>query len=442
LRSPKIAVSIRELKREWTAAMPRKVVNALTPLTVKNAKPGRYADGGGLYLLVKPTGARSWLYRATIAGKVRDIGLGAAGPGGVSLADARDLARDKAREAAAGVIPVSDRRKRASEAKAAAQAEKIARSTFRQVAEAHISLHEDSWRNEKHRAQWTATLTAYAYPHFGDIPVADVGTEHVLAALQPIWKDKPETAARVRGRIENILDAAKAQGLRSGENPARWRGHLDHILPKRTRLSRGHHAALPYADLPAFMASLADREAIAARALEFTILTAARSGETLGATWAEIDLDAALWTIPAIRMKAGKEHRVPLSPAALVILHTIKPLHTRPDDMTVPVFPGQRGGPLSVMAMTMILRRMKREDITVHGFRSAFRDWAAESTSFAHEVCEMALAHVIGNKAEAAYRRGDLFDKRRKLMEAWASYCTTAPAAGAKVTPIRRTTAA
>ncbi len=422
--------------------MPRKVTNALTPLTVKNAKPGRYADGAGLYLLVKPTGARSWLYRATIAGKVRDIGLGTAGPGGVSLADARDLARDKAREAAAGAIPVSDRRKRASEAKAAAQADKIARSTFRQVAEAHISLHEDSWRNEKHRAQWTATLSAYAYPHFGDIPVADVGTEHVLAALQPIWKDKPETAARVRGRIENILDAAKAQGLRSGENPARWRGHLDHILPKRTRLSRGHHAALPYAELPAFMVGLAGREAIAARALEFTILTAARSGETLGATWAEIDLNAAIWTIPAIRMKAGKEHRVPLSPAALAILRTVKPLHTKPDDLSAPLFPGQRTGQLSVMAMTMILRRMKREDITVHGFRSAFRDWAAESTSFAHEVCEMALAHVIGNKAEAAYRRGDLFEKRRKLMEAWATYATTKPAEGEKVTPIRRTAVA
>lgn len=416
--------------------MPRKIVNALTPLAVKNARPGRHADGGGLYVLVKPSGARSWLYRATVAGKVRDIGLGpAAGAEAVSLADARELARDKAKEAKSGAIPVSDLRRRTQDAKAAAQAAKVSQSSFQTVAEGYVALHEDSWRNDKHRAQWRATLATYAYPHFGDMAVAAIGTEHVLAALQPIWKAKPETAGRVRGRIENILDAAKVQGLRSGENPARWRGHLDHLLPKRARHTRGHHAAMPYAEVPAFMAELAGREAVAARALEFTILTAARSGETLGATWAEVDLAAAVWTIPGARMKAGTEHRVPLSPRAVAILKAIQPLNTR-DRSDAPLFPSTNGGALSGMAMAMLLRRMVSA-VTVHGFRSAFRDWAAESTAFAHEVCEMALAHVIGNKAEAAYRRGDLFDKRRRLMDDWATYCASNGAAGAKVTPIR-----
>ncbi len=417
--------------------MPRKIVNGLTPLSVKNAKPGRYADGGGLYLLVKESGARSWLYRATIAGKVRDIGLGpAAGLDAVSLADARELARDKAKEARSGTIPVSDRRKLAQEAKAAAQAAKVTGTSFRVAAAAYIALHEDSWRNDKHRAQWRATLAAYAYPHFGDIAVADIATEHVMAALQPIWKTKPETASRLRGRIESILDAAKVQGLRSGENPARWRGHLEQVLPKRAPHTRGHHAALPYVEVPAFITNLTGREAIGASALEFTILTAARSGEALGATWTEIDLDAAVWTVPAARMKARKEHRVPLCPRAVAILQAVQPLNTR-DSADAPIFPGAKGGQLSGMAMAMLMRRMGSV-ATVHGFRSAFRDWAAECTAFAHEVCEMALAHTIGNKAEAAYRRGDLFDKRRKLMESWATYCTSPVAAGAKVTPIRK----
>jgi integrase len=416
--------------------MPRQVINALTVLKVKSATPGRYADGGGLYLLVKPSGARSWVYRATLAGQVRDIGLGSAGgPGAVTLAEARDAAREKAREARQGLVPVSDRRRR-QEAKAAAQSAKVAGTTFRAAAEAYIEIHEDSWRNDKHRAQWRSTLAAYAYPHFGDMPVAAIETEHVLAALQPIWKEKPETASRVRGRVETVLDAAKVQGLRAGENPARWRGHLDHLLPKRARHTRGHHAALSYAEVPAFMAELAEREAVAARALEFTILTAARSGETFGATWREVDLAAAVWTVPAARMKAGREHRIPLSPRCVAILSEIQPLNTRDAD-SAPLFPSVKGGQLSNMAMAMLLRRMGR-DVTVHGFRSAFRDWAAEQTGFAHEVCEAALAHVIANKSEAAYRRGDLFEKRRKLMSAWATYCAGSGAAGATVTPIRK----
>jgi integrase len=277
-----------------------------------------------------------------------------------------------------------------------------------------------SWRNEKHAAQWEMTLRDYAAP-IRRRAVGEITTDDVLSVLKPFWNEKPETASRLRGRIERVLDAAKAQGLRSGENPARWRGHLDQLLPKRQRLTRGHHAAMDYAELPVFMMELKARQATAARALEFAILTAARSGEVLEARWHEIDLDRAVWSIPAARMKAGREHRVPLSKEALEL---IKALHEVSQGEAV--FSGQKAGkPLSVMALAMVLRRMKIAGVTVHGFRSAFRDWAAECTNFANEVCEAALAHVIENKAEAAYRRGDLFEKRRKLMEAWATYCAT-----------------
>jgi integrase len=281
-----------------------------------------------------------------------------------------------------------------------------------------------SWRNGKHAAQWKMTLQEYAAP-LRRLPVDKITTDDVLSVLKPFWNDKPETASRLRGRIERVLDAAKAQGLRSGENPARWRGHLDQLLPKRQQLTRGHHPAMSYTDVPAFVADLQARQATAASALEVAVLTAARSGEVLGARWVEFDLDRAVWTVPATRMKAGREHRVPLSPRALKIVKAMQ--DTRNGDF---VFPGHRPGrPLSVMALEMVLRRMKIKDATVHGFRSAFRDWAAECTNFPNEVCEAALAHVIENKAEAAYRRGDLFDKRRKLMEAWAAYCVHPKAA-------------
>jgi integrase len=443
--------------------MPRQLHNALTPVTVRNAKPGigrggkeyvkRYADGGGLYLQVKPGGARSWVYRGTVAGKVRYVGLGsAAGSGALSLAEARETARGKARDAAAGIIPVSDRRKRQREAKAAEQQARLSGTTFRVAAESYLALNADGWKNEKHRKQWRSTLETYAYPHFGDLPVCDVATEHVMAALKPIWSEKPETANRVRGRVERVLDAAKVEGLREGENPARWRGHLDNVLPRPTKAKRrrnerlgrsGHHAAMAYVAVPAFMAKLAERAGIAARALEFTILTAARTGETIGATWSEIDLEAAVWAIPASRMKAGVEHTVPLSPRAIELLREVRPLAVAkgmaPDR---PLFPAGHGGRLSSMAMLMQLRRMA-SGCTVHGFRSSFRDWAAESTGFSHEVCEMALAHTIGNKAEAAYRRGALMPKRRKLMEAWGTYCTEVANSGIEaevVTPIRAAT--
>lgn len=412
--------------------MPKKLSNALTPLTVKNAKPGRHADGGGLHLLVKNSGTRSWVYRFMLRGKSRDVGLGpAAGTDAVSLAAARDLSATLRLKVKSGVDPLIERLEASAEAAAAAQASKIAGITFRAVAESHIAAHDDTWSNAKHRQQWSSTLATYVYPVIGDLPVREIGTAHVLSILEPIWKAKPETASRVRGRIETILDAAKARGYREGENPARWRGHIAQILPARTRLSRGHHKAMPYADLPAFIATLHERQATAALALEFAILTAARSGEVIGATWDEVDLAKAVWTIPASRMKAGKEHRVPLSPRAVEILEATKSLGS-------PFLFAGNSGKLSLMAMAMLLRRMKA-DVTVHGFRSGFRDWSAECTGYAHEVCEMTLAHVIGNKAEAAYRRGDLFEKRRRLMADWSNFCASSGAGVAEVTPIRAT---
>lgn len=411
--------------------MPKRLSNALTPLSVKNAKPGRHADGGGLYLLVKDSGARSWVFRFMLRGTARDLGLGpASGPDAVSLQDARIEAGKLRAEVKGGVDPLLERERKAAEAAAQAQAVKVASITFRAVAERYIADNRDSWRNSKHGQQWQNTLAAYVYPVIGDIPIADVGKAHILEILEPIWKAKPETASRVRGRIETVLDAAAAKDLRTGDNPARWRGHLSHILPKRSRHTRGNHAAMPYADVPAFMERLRSRKAMAALALEFTVLTAARTGEVIGATWGEIDMAKKIWTIPAHRMKAGKEHRVPLSNRAIEILETVKPLASEC------VFPGEGGGGLSNMAMSMLLKRMEL-DITTHGFRSAFRDWAAETTAYPHEVCEMALAHVIGNKAEAAYRRGDLFEKRARLMADWATYCGKGSATGASVTPIR-----
>ena len=396
--------------------MPRKLSNALTPFTVKNAKAGRHADGGGLHLLVKETGARSWVYRFMLKGTSRDIGLGSAGSAGISLSTARDLASALRLKVKAGIDPLAERQREAAEALVSAQAAQVAGITFKAVAEAYVAANEVSWRNDKHRQQWRNTLASYVYPVIGELPVADISTAHVLKILEPIWRDKPETASRVRGRIETILDAAKARGYREGENPARWRGHIAQILPARSRLTRGHHKAMPYEAIPAFVGQIRAREAMAALALEFVILTATRTSEVLRATWAEVDLDKAIWTIPATRMKAGKEHRVPLSPRAVEILETVKPLGSEW------LFPSDKGGRLSGMAMSMLLRRMK-VDATVHGYRSGFRDWAAECTAYAHEVCEMALAHVIGNKSEAAYRRRDMFEKRRRLMEAWATYC-------------------
>lgn len=397
--------------------MARRALNKLSATqAAKIRKPGRHSDGGGLYLFIDQHGRRRWIFMYVRDGKRTELGLG--GGRDLSLANARAEAAKLREILATGGDPKAER----------AKDDRI--PTFGECADAYVEAMKPSWRNAKHAAQWTMTLTKYAKPMRGK-PVNAIGTQDVLDVLQGLWKRTPETAERLRGRIENVLDAAKAKGHRSGENPARWRGHLDQLLPKRQRLSRGHHAALPYDAMPDFMADLRGRSAVAARALEFTILTAARSGEVLGAQWDEIDTEKKVWTIPAERMKAGREHRVPLSPRAMEIVEAMAKLGTESY-----LFPGpKKGKPLSSMAMAMLLRRMKAE-ITVHGFRSTFRDWASETTGFPHEVCEMALAHTIGNKAEAAYRRGDLFDKRRKLMEAWAGYC--AKKAGAKVVPLHK----
>jgi integrase len=420
--------------------MPKKVSKALTPLQVKNAKAGRHADGDGLHLLVKPTGARSWVYRFMLEGKARDVGLSRCpeaiellrktGGEELSLAQARDVAAIYRMKVKARIDPLTERDELAAKATAEKQARQAASVTFKAMAETFLAAKEDSWRNSKHRQQWHNTLASYVHPAIGDMVVGDIDTPHILQVLEPIWKEKPETASRVRGRIEAILDAAKVRGYRQGENPARWRGHLAQILPARGRLSRGHHKAAAYETIPRIVRELQKRKAVAALALEFTILTAARTGEVIGAAWDEVDLDRAVWTVPADRMKAAKEHRVPLSPRAVEILKQTRTL----DRETL--FPGQRGGQLSGMAMSMLLRRMNI-DATVHGFRSSFRDWAAECTGYPHEVCEMALAHTIGNKAEAAYRRGDLFEKRRRMMAEWAEFCAGDSTVGGEVVPLR-----
>lgn len=401
--------------------MARRTENRLTARMVEQAKAtGYYGDGGGLVLRIAESGSKVWLYRYKTHGKVREMGLGPIRD--VSLAEARETAREARRLRRTGADPIDAKRQR----QAAAKLDSAKMVSFSQCAAAYIENHRASWRNEKHAAQWEATLRTYAYPVFGTLPVAVVDTALVVKVLDPVWSKKTETASRLRGRIEAVLDFATVRGYRVGENPARWKGHLKEALPAPSRLRKvEHHAALPYSGIGAFMTDLRKREGGAAAALEFAILAAARTGEVIGARWSEIDLTGGLWTIPADRMKAGVEHRIPLSEQAQEVLRRVA--STKVNDI---VFSGQKPGrSLSNMALLMVLRRMGRDDITAHGFRSTFRDWAAERTNFPNEVCEAALAHVIGNKAEAAYRRGDLFEKRRKLMEAWGSYCSAPVAA-------------
>jgi integrase len=336
----------------------------------------------------------------------------------VSLADARARAAEGRAVLAAGGDPIEDRRE-----KARTPARKI--PTFGEFADRYIEAHRSSWRSDKHTAQWQMTLSTYAEPIRNRL-VDEVEREDVLAILRPIWTDKNETASRLRGRIEAVLDAAKAEGLRQGENPAAWKGNLQHSLPKRQKLQRGHHPAMAYEQVPAFLQRLQQRDATAARALEFLILTAARSGEVLGARWGEFSLERAVWTVPAARMKAGREHRVPLSRRAATILQQMTALRGAEGDM---VFPGRGGRPLSNMSMEMLLRRMKVGNVTVHGFRSSFRDWAAEETPFAREIAEAALAHNVGDATERAYRRGDALERRRELMQSWQDYSCTLPQA-------------
>ncbi len=310
--------------------------------------------------------------------------------------------------------------------------------TFRQCAEKYIASHESGWRNDVHRRQWPSSLERHVYPVIGDLPVHSIDTALVTKVIEPIWTSIPETASRVRGRIESILDWAKVRGFRMGDNAARYRGHLDKMLPARAKVRRvEHHAALPYAELPGFMAALREQQGIAARALEFLAITAARAGEVLGAKWNEIDLAAKTWTVPAKRMKANREHRVPLAPRALAILEEMQ-AHRHADEGFV--FPGSRPGrPLNQRTFFMLLRRMDRQDITTHGFRSTFSDWSHERTSHSNHAIELSLAHSIGAAAEKAYRRGDMFEKRRKLMEQWGSYCAQpAPVEHDKVVPMQR----
>jgi integrase len=385
--------------------------NLLTSRTVETAKdPGRYSDGNGLYLAVRSGGSKQWAFIYRRDGKLREMGLGSPLKG-VTLAMARNL-RDEARGAMArGDDPLEARR----------QAEQSAAGipAFGSYALALVERIEKGFSNPKHRQQWRNTLQTYCEPIW-NLPVDRIDTVGVLACLTPIWQAKPETASRVRGRIERVLNAAKAERLRSGENPAAWRGHLDATLPKPAKLTRGHHAALAYTDMPPFMSDLRARAALAALALELAVLTATRTSEVLNAKWAEFDLDAGLWTIPAERMKARREHRVALSNRALAIVKELSAARC-----SEYVFSGQKAGkPLSNMAMLMLLERMgRRRTITSHGFRSTFSDWASEVSPYSSELRETALAHTIGNKAEAAYRRGDALEKRRAMMEAWSAWC-------------------
>lgn len=378
-----------------------------------DAKPGRHGDGGGLYLNVGPGGGRRWVFLFRWRGKLREMGLGSARS--ITLARARERAAEARARVAEGVNPIT--------AKKASQAV----PEFGEFASEVIDSLAPQWRNPKHKDQWKSTLANDAAA-LGRLPVDKIETEDVLGVLKPIWSSKPETASRVRGRIEKVLDAAKAKGFREGENPARWKGHLANLLPARQKLTRGHHAAMPYAELAEFSEALKRREGVSARALEFLILTAARSGEVRGACWSEIDLEGKIWTVPAERMKAGKAHRVPLSDAALALIESLRPLSG--GEPSAILFPGYRGKPLSDMSLTAVLRRMDipAEKASVHGFRSSFRDWAGEATAFPREVAEAALAHAVGDAVERAYRRGDALEKRRRLMESWAHFCTSTAA--------------
>ena len=386
---------------------------------IRAKKSGLHRDGNGLYLQITRDGVKSWIIRYMIRGRARYMGIGPFPV--VSLAQAREKATEIRRIVRLdGLDPLELRQ-------ADQLSQKIERAksiTFRVAAERFISTNRVAWKNEKHVWQWTRTLELYAYPVIGDLAVAEIGTALVVKVLQPIWSTATVTATRVRGRIERIIQYTITAGFRQGDNPARWKGHLENLLPKPSRVAKvRNQPALPWQQIPAFMARLRKTDTIPARALEFTILTAARSGETLGARWTEIDLKSGLWTVPPERIKSKREHRVPLSEPAIAILEIIQLSRNANDSF---VFLGSKlGQPLSNMSMLMLLRRMGRADITAHGFRSTFRDWTAETTNATREVAEMALAHVIPSKVEAAYRRGDLLEKRRALMDAWAEYCHT-----------------
>lgn len=409
------------------------MVNAskLTHLqATKLKKPGLHGDGAGLWLKVTKHGSKSWIFRFTPHGGVeRWTGLGSFPD--VSIAEARETAAELRKMVRHGIDPRQERQKRL----VLKQANPTKTATFAWCAEQYIDAHKAGWKNAKHVSQWENTLATYANPVIGNLPVETVDTAHAMKILEPIWPTKSETASRLRGRIESILDWATTKNLRTGENPARWKGHLDNLLPARSKLARvQHHPALPWSEMADFMAALRKQVGVSARALEFAILTAARSGEVRGMVWTEVDFSTGMWVVPADRMKAEKEHRVPLTERALQVLRFAKEAtalmntqlvfpgttFTKPADSEAPTLK-----PLSDMSLTAVLRRMERSDITVHGFRSSFRDWAAEETDFPRDMAEMALAHTVGNAVEAAYRRGDMLEKRRHMMAEWAKHCDT-----------------
>ena len=387
-------------------------IHKLSPRKVATAKPGKHEDGGGLRLVVSNAGARKWVLRFSLNGKRREMGLGSYPD--ISLADARELAAQYRKQAQSGEDPIK--------ARATVPA---AKPNFTTCAARYIRAHRRGWKNAKHQRQWVSTLKTYARPHIGKQDIDDISTEDILNILKPIWTTKTETAKRVQGRIENVLDFAAAHQWRDTNNPARWRGHLDKLLPRPTRVQKvRHHPAMPYDEVGAFMDELRSKTSVSAYALRFLILTATRSGEVLQAEWPEIDLNNKIWTVPESRMKAGREHRVPLTEECMLILAAVPRIQNNPY-----VFPGARSErPLSANALLQIMRKMgygvqgERGDYVPHGFRSSFRDWSGEVSSYPRDVAEMALAHTIQNKVEAAYRRGDLFEKRRKMMDDWEAY--------------------
>jgi integrase len=393
--------------------------NRLTALEVaKLATPGYYCDGAGLYLQVSKSASKSWIFRYVLNGKSCEMGLGSLNA--FSLAEARTRATAQRKLLSDGVDPLASKHESILQ-KRLADANII---TFNKAATAYIEANKAAWRNDKHQDQWRNTLTTYAFPVIGDLPVSKVDTTHIMRILSPIWTTKTETATRVRGRIEKVLDWAKVQGYRTGDNPAIWRGHLSEALPKPSKVAtEEHHAALPWADIAAFMVALQAMPGAGALAMQVIILTATRTSEVLNAQWNEFDLDAGLWVIPKERMKSFKEHRVPLSESVIRILRE------QPNREGF-VFPGVKGNPLSNMVCLQTLKRMERGDLTVHGFRSTFRDWVSETTNYPRDVAEMALAHTIEDKSEAAYRRGDLIEKRRALMADWANHCATVRTGG------------
>jgi integrase len=405
-----------------------RTLNRLSALKVQRAKnPGMYADGGSLYLRVAEGGSKQWIFRYVTNGRMRDMGIGPAHI--LTLQEAREKAREANKLRLEGIDPIAHKRARL----AALRAADAKQMTFRQCGEAFIKDNERGWTNAKHRHDWPASLPMYVYPTLGALPVAAIDTPLVLKVIKPLWERVPETARRVRGRIEAVLGWATVHHYRAGDNPARWAGHLEHALPSRSVIAPvKHHAAMPYVEVPAFMAKLKQKSSVSAACLQFVVLTAARRAEATGAMWGEIDLDAAVWTIPASRMKAGEQHRVPLSSAAIAVLKDMAAIR-----ISEYVFPGNAAGrPVHGASVAGLAKRVAGSDITLHGFRSSFRDWCSERTSFPHEVAEMALAHAIPSAVEKAYRRGDLFDKRRRLIEAWSEFCSK-PNATAAVVPLQ-----